>query len=121
MKKISTVIAIISFMMNTNGEIYFNIQDNIYPETGTVIVVDEQEDTVTVEDFNGNQWEFLGAEDWMVGDICSMIMDGKGTDEIYDDEIIAAKYSGYTGMRKSEDELFMEYLEEIADGNYEEG
>lgn len=126
MKKISTAIALVSILMNTNGEIFVNVQDNVYPETAIIAEVNRSEDKVTAEDFNGNQWEFYGAEDWMVGDICSMIMDGKGTDSIYDDEIIAVKYSGYlatenpTGNEPSEDELFKEYLEEIKNGNYDE-
>ena len=50
---------------------------------------------MTVEDFNGNLWQFDGAEDWVEGDICTLIMNSKGTEEIKDDTIISVHYSGY--------------------------
>lgn len=69
-------------------------QNNYYPTDG--IVTSVEADTVVVQDFNGNKWEFIGADDWQVGDICAMIMDSKGTDKIFDDEIVKTKYAGFT-------------------------
>lgn len=66
-----------------------------YPTCGEVVEVDYENDLVVVEDFNGNLWEFEGCEDWLEGDIASMIMNDCGTPEIYDDEIVTVKYSGY--------------------------
>lgn len=67
-----------------------------YPTCGIIVENDERSETVTVEDFNGNHWQFNGVEDWLVGDIVSMIMSDNGTpDSIYDDEIVMVKYSGY--------------------------
>ena len=66
-----------------------------YPMTGIVTEVDRKNDIVTIEDFNGNIWEFEGCEDWEENDICSCIMNNKGTENIKDDEIVKVKYSGY--------------------------
>ena len=83
MKKL---IAIILILVNLN---------NLYPITGIVTEVDKKNDIVTIKDFNGNLWEFKGCEDWEENDICSCIMNDKGTENIKDDEIIKVKYSGY--------------------------
>lgn len=63
---------------------------HLYPLTTTVTEI--KNDTVTVEDSNGNLWSFNGAEDWEVGDGCALIMDDNSTSEIIDDKIISAKY-----------------------------
>lgn len=63
---------------------------HLYPLTTTVTEI--KNDTVTVEDSNGNIWSFDGAEDWEVGDGCALIMDDNSTSEIVDDVIISAKY-----------------------------
>lgn len=65
----------------------------LYPQTTTVINI--KDNTVIVEDFNGFHYQFNGAEDWQVGDICSCIMNDNGTPQIKDDKIVKVKYSGY--------------------------
>lgn len=65
-----------------------------YPLTTRVVEVDEEADLVTCEDFNGNLWKFEGCEDWQNGDICSLLMNSKGTEKIFDDEILLAHYNG---------------------------
>lgn len=67
-------------------------KSTIYPETGKVVSISG--DVVTVETCTGNLFEFYGAEDWMVNDCISLIMDGCGTAEVNDDVIITVKYSG---------------------------
>lgn len=68
-----------------------NQQKHLYPLTTTVTQINN--DTVTVEDSNGNLWSFDGAEDWCVGDGCALIMHDNSTSEIIiDDTIISAKY-----------------------------
>lgn len=69
--------------------------EEIYPLTTIVIETDYITDVVTVEDFNGNQWQFEVVEDWMVDDICSLIMYNNGTEIIYDDQIVKAHYNGW--------------------------
>lgn len=66
-----------------------------YPLTTKVVALDRENDIVTCEDFNGFQWQFEGCEDWQEGDVCSMIMNSKGTAKIFDDEIITVQYGGY--------------------------
>lgn len=68
---------------------------NIYPMTAIVTEVNHTTDIVTIEDFNGNLWQFDGAEDWQVNDICSCLMGDNGTSNIYDDEILKVRYSGW--------------------------
>lgn len=65
-----------------------------YPQTMTVVQIDIATDTVTCEDLTGNLWQFKGVEDWQEGDTVSMIMNNKGTEEIFDDEIIKIEYNG---------------------------
>ena len=71
-----------------------NYQARHYPRTTVVVSVDRENDTVTCEDGNGTIWVFKGAEDWMVGDCASLLMDTMGTPRIYDDEIVTARYNG---------------------------
>jgi hypothetical protein len=63
---------------------------HLYPLTTTVTKI--KNDTVTVEDSNGNIWSFDGAEDWEVGDGCALIMHDNSTREIVDDVIISTRY-----------------------------
>lgn len=67
-----------------------NQQKHLYPITTTVTEIEN--DTVTVEDSNGNLWSFDGAEDWQVGDGCALIMYDNSTREIIDDTIISTRY-----------------------------
>lgn len=67
-------------------------KSTLYPETGKVVEICNDE--VVVETYTGNLFAFYGAEDWMIGDCISLIMDGCGTAEVNDDVIIAVKYSG---------------------------
>lgn len=71
-----------------------NQQKHLYPLSTTVTEIEN--DTVTVEDTNGNLWSFDGAEDWEVGDTCALIMDDNSTKDIRDDVIISTRYQGRT-------------------------
>ena len=64
----------------------------LYPETAKVVEICNDE--VVVETCTGNLFAFYGAEDWMVGDTVSMIIDSCGTENITDDIILTVKYSG---------------------------
>ncbi len=67
---------------------------SFYPETAMVTQVNE--DLITVICQNGNIFKFKdNTEEWIKGDICSMIMDNKGTVSVYDDKVVSARYSGY--------------------------
>ena len=67
----------------------------LYPKTCVVTDVNYVTDTVQIEDFNGEIWEFHGCEDWVEDDICSVIMYDNGTEIIYDDVILSVRYSGW--------------------------
>ena len=67
-------------------------QTNVYPLLTTITEVDRDKDLVTVEDNNGFIWQFEGADDWEEGDLCNCLMDNRGTEKIFDDEIIMTRY-----------------------------
>lgn len=76
------------------------VEETVYALTTKVILVDYTTDIVWCEDFNGNVWELQGCSDWAVGDIATLLMSDKGTRNIYDDEIIRARYQGtFEGWR----------------------
>ena len=67
-----------------------------YYARGVVITdINTQKDLVTVEDCSGLVWQFYGVEDFCVGDGCVMVLDKKGTQNIYDDEIINVHYERF--------------------------
>lgn len=68
---------------------------SIYTTTGIVTDIDKESDIVTVSDFNGHQFEFYEVEDWLPGDIASMVMYDNGTPEVEDDIILDVTYVGY--------------------------
>lgn len=66
----------------------------IYSLTAVVTAIDTENDVVECQDYNGNVWEFTGCDDWQVEDIASLILYNNNTDDITDDEILSATYSG---------------------------
>ena len=92
------IIYVLTFIVSCVGIICLNakadeIEDpEYYPLTTVVTEIDGG--IATVEDFNGNLWQ-IDADDFEVGDICTLIMNGNGTAEIYDDAVIKANYNGY--------------------------
>lgn len=67
----------------------------IYPLTARVYAVDHDADTVVVETCTGILFAFDGAEDWMVGDCASLLMDDNGTTSVLDDCILSARYASW--------------------------
>lgn len=76
--------------MNVNPE-----YAHFYAKSAVVTEVNYSADVVTCEDFNGFLWQFEGCEDWLEGDIASMVMFDNGTTSIYDDVILSALYTGW--------------------------
>lgn len=68
--------------------------DHLYAKTTIVQELDEENDMVILRDSNGYTWTFTGIEDWEINDVCSCLMDTKGTPSIYDDEILSTQYEG---------------------------
>lgn len=61
----------------------------------TVCLVDEYSDSVVVVDVFGEMWEFIGAEDWQIGDWCRLTMYDSGIIHWkWDDSIIQTIYCG---------------------------
>lgn len=73
-------------------------QPNYYSISAIVVSVDYTLDRVTAKDCNGSLWQFTGAEDWMIGDICACTMDDNKTEKISDDKIVNVKYCGTLEM-----------------------
>ena len=77
---------------------YIEDVNHLYPETGLVTemeTIDEETWLLTITVANGNQFQcYTEVCDWFLNDIASMLMDSKGTPEVYDDEIILCQYSG---------------------------
>jgi len=69
---------------------------SVYPATGAVVEFDFDEDIVAVEDAAGLIWEFYGVEDYQLGDLVSLLMEDNGTESIFDDKVIDARYSGFS-------------------------
>ena len=70
--------------------------DGIYAMTAQVYRLDYEADIVTIEDANGNLWDFEGCEDYCEGDLVSCVMWDAGTPEtIYDDHILSTRFSGF--------------------------
>ena len=68
--------------------------DHIYPLTTIVTEINPEIDVVSITDNNGFVWQFYGVEDWEEGDICSVIMNDNGTENIFDDIIVTTRYGG---------------------------
>ncbi len=90
-----TIITILFGFYAMSINVNAQTKENFYPNTFVVVEIDEKLDVVTCVDFNGEEWSFYGTEDWLVGDFVSAIMTDNGTNEIYDDEFVTVKYSGW--------------------------
>lgn len=68
--------------------------DGYYADCG--VITEEPADVVVVTMQSGNQFAFENEDrDWFVGDIVTLVFNDKGTDEVYDDEIVDCRYSGW--------------------------
>ena len=94
-KAVIIAILVVIIMFLIPGKVNAQAKENIYPNAGIVIDLDKANDLVIFQDFSGQEWDFKGVEDYMIGDIIAVIMNDKGTESIYDDEIIDVRYIGY--------------------------
>lgn len=68
---------------------------NLYPQTAIVVRTDESQNILTLMTGAGHVFSYeTPIEDWLPGDICSMIMNNRGTEDVRDDEIRNIRYSG---------------------------
>ena len=72
---------------------------NTYPKTTICLAVNHQTDVATVADCNGTEWQFNGCQDFEEGDLIALIMNDNDTpDNIWDDTVLTARYSGGTNL-----------------------
>ena len=67
---------------------------NLYSNFCIVTEIDINSDIVWVEDYGSRSYGFYGVEDWEIGDYCSIIIDGKGTENTNDDVVVSCRYHG---------------------------
>lgn len=84
-----SVLLVIFMLIATND--YVN---GLYPRGVVVKGFDFDSDSIIFEDASGIQWWMHGIEDWSVGDYAALLIDSCGTEDIYDDLIVAARYAG---------------------------
>lgn len=80
-----------------NGSIDLN---RVYTDVMLITDVEELEDytfLLTLEDCNGNMWQYeTDGDDYFIDDCVAVLMDNMNTVSIYDDEIIGVNYSAWT-------------------------
>lgn len=97
-KRIISIALIIVFILCCCIGSYLIIQNqksHYYALTTVVQTIDSENDIVVIKDSKGNTWNFSGVENWKVNDVCSCLMDNKGTGPIYDDTIVSISYGGF--------------------------
>ena len=70
----------------------------VYPETMKICYIEEgsEEDYIEAETASGHVYGFTcDSNDYEIGDLISVLMEGKDTETILDDEIIETYYSGW--------------------------
>ena len=61
------------------------------PAVTMVVTAVEGEETFVMDE-NGNIWTFYAVPEWNVNDVCYVIMDDMGTEQIYDDCIVSIEF-----------------------------
>lgn len=72
---------------------------NLYALTAIVVDIDYINEEVTAEDCNGNLWKFGGSADWARGDCASLVINDRGTAEIFDDVVESVRYNSWNLSR----------------------
>lgn len=75
------------------GAVVF-VSNHFYSRIAYVEGFAPESDRVVFVDTLGHYWIMDGIEDWMAGDMASLIMYDSGTDKIFDDQIVRATYQG---------------------------
>lgn len=90
MKKIAKMVLALMVLLTMTAA-----RAETYPAVFVVHEIDYITDTMTLIDFNGWMWDVYGVEDFDIGDVVGAIMDGVGTEIIYDDEIQCIRCCGW--------------------------
>ena len=98
-RKLFLVLTMLTATMLTSctkkAETETKVEVRQYPSVAIVVDVNYENNVVALQDSNGEILAFTGTEDWMVGDVAALIMSDNGTEKVYDDEIIDARYSSF--------------------------
>lgn len=94
MKNTYGIIALILviFVMIGNNPINHGSE---YPATMQIIGLNYESDVVTLQTSTGFIYMMDGCEDYSLNDYVALIMNDNGTENITDDIIVKARYSGY--------------------------
>ena len=86
-----------------------SLNKTFYPLTGIVTSVtpddsDTRSEVITFTCSNGNMFSFTAptTDYWEEADLVSCIMNNKGTETVYDDEVITSMYSGSTDQLEAQ-------------------
>lgn len=91
MKKTFILLVIACFIL-----VCANAHCELYPRLFVVTEIDQLNDFITLQDFNGFMFLYEGCEDWVIGDLVAAIMwDNDTFRTITDDIIISIRYEGY--------------------------
>lgn len=106
---VAIITIFIGIILNIVVPLCFYNKSNLYnsPEfqssyrvaTLEIKMFDAENDIVILEDANGFQYHFEGIEDWHIGDLVSCLMYTQDTPNVYDDEIVQKRYSGFNVER----------------------
>lgn len=64
------------------------VKPDTYALSAVVVKIDRTQDIVEVRDSNGNLWEYYGAQFTDEGQSVALLMNGKHTAQIEDDEVL---------------------------------
>lgn len=107
MNKYKILFVITLILLVTMITVGICISNNLHSRVAIITKIDEESNLVTATCGNGNVFSFYDTnEDWMLGDLCSLIMYDNGTEVVSDDKVISARYGGFI-------ELFEEIEETI--------
>lgn len=86
-----------------------SLNKTFYPLTGIVTSItpddsDTRSEVITFTCSNGNMFSFIAptTDCWEEADLVSCIMNNKGTETVYDDEVITSMYSGSTDQLEAQ-------------------
>lgn len=92
-RKINVIVAVIMMMFIVSFLSVYTYSNHTYSTTMVVVAIDDE--SMGLADFNGNMWVVDDVEDWQIGDYATVTMYDKFTENIFDDEIIKIRYSGW--------------------------
>ena len=98
-KKVLAIMMATALMTGSVGAT--EIPTGFYPHMGKVteVTCNGNDYTITFSDGVGRTWSWIDSDgDWLVNDYVAVIMWDKGTPNVYDDEVISAKYVGYAEL-----------------------